>query len=368
MNVPPLDLFWQHEPLLPQMLEAFQSIVKSGRFVLGQAVEEFESALARYCGAAGAVGVSSGTDALLVALMALQIGPGDEVITTPFTFFATAGSIARLGAVPVFVDIDADTFNIDPARIEQAIADRTKAIVPVHLYGLMADMDPIMQIARRHDLKVIEDVAQAIGAQREGATAGVVGDVGCFSFYPTKSLSALGDAGACVTTGASLADRIRALRVHGDTSRYCHEYIGGNFRIDALQAAMLSIKFPHLDDWNEARRRIADRYDALLDSLPIVTPYQPPQSRHVFCLYTIRVPDGRRDALAAHLASNGIGYGIHYAVPLHLQACFAYLGGKAGDFPIAEQAAGEILCLPMFPGLTEQQQDEVVRTVGEFFG
>ena len=368
MNVPPLDLSLQHEPLLPQMFEAFQNIVKSGRFVLGQTVEEFESALARYCGVAGAVGVSSGTDALLAALMALEIGPGDEVITTPFTFFATAGSIARLGAVPVFVDIDADTFNIDPARIEEAIADRTKAIIPVHLYGLMAEMDPIMQIARRHDLKVVEDVAQAIGAQREGVNAGAVGDVGCFSFYPTKNLSALGDAGGCVTTDALLAERLRVLRVHGDTSRYRHEYIGGNFRIDALQAAMLNIKFPHLDDWNDARRCVADRYDALLEALPVVTPGQPPRSRHVFNLYTIRVPDGKRDALAAHLAANGVGYGIHYAMPLHLQACFAYLGGKEGDFPIAEQAAREVLCLPAFPGLTEQQQDQVARTIGEFFG
>ena len=368
MNVPPLDLSLQHEPLLPQMLETFQNIVKSGRFVLGQTVEEFESTLAHYCGATDAIGVSSGTDALLAALMAMEIGPGDEVITTPFTFFATAGSIARLGAVPVFVDIDADTFNIDPARIEEAVTDRTKAIIPVHLYGLMADMGPIMQIAQRHGLKVVEDVAQAIGAQREGANAGTAGDVGCFSFYPTKNLSAVGDAGACVTTNASLAERIRVLRVHGDTSRYCHEYIGGNFRIDALQAAMLSIKFPHLDDWNDARSCIADRYDSLLKALPVVTPIRPPQSRHVFCLYTIRVPDGKRDALAADLAANGIGYGIHYAVPLHLQACFAYLGGKAGDFPIAEQAADEVLCLPVFPGLTEQQQDQVVRTIGQFFG
>ena len=365
MKVPPLDLSWQHEPLLPQMLDAFQRIVESGRFVLGQAVEEFESQLAEYCGVAGAVGVSSGTDALLAALTAIGIGPGDEVITTPFTFFATAGSVARLGATPVFVDIDPDTFNIDPARIESAVTDRTRAIIPVHLYGLMADMDPIMAIARRHGLKVVEDVAQAMGAERAGVRAGVAGDVGCFSFYPTKVLSAMGDAGACVATDPDLLERIRVLRVHGDTGGYHHVYIGGNFRIDALQAAMLCIKLPHVEEWNEARRTLAGRYDSLLAPLPVVTPQEPPQCRHVFCLYTIRVPDGRRDALARHLKSEGIGSGLHYPTPLHLQPCFESLGGKAGDSPVAEKAAREVLCLPIFPGMTEQQQEAVAAAIGE---
>ena len=368
MKVPPLDLSRQHEPLLPQMLDTFRRIVESGRFVLGQAVEEFESQLADYCGAAGAIGVSSGTDALLAALMALGIGPGDEVITTPFTFFATAASVARLGATPVFVDIDPDTFNIDPARIEAAVTDRTRAIIPVHLYGQMADMDPITAIARRRGLKVVEDVAQAMGAERAGARAGAIGDVGCFSFYPTKILSALGDAGACVAMDPDLLERIRVLRVHGDTGGYHHVCIGGNFRIDALQAAMLSIKFPHLDEWNEARRTLAGRYGSLLASLPVVTPHQPPECRHVFCLYTIRVPDGRRDSLVKHLRSESVGFGLHYPTPLHLQPCFENLGGKAGDFPVAEQAAREVLCLPIFPGMTEQQQEAVVAALGECLG
>ena len=368
MKVPPLDLSWQHEPLLPQMLDTFKRIVESGRFVLGQAVEEFESQLADYCGSAGAVGMSSGTDALVASLMALGIGPGDEVITTPFTFFATAGSVARLGATPVFVDIDPDTFNIDPAGIEAAVTDRTRAIIPVHLYGLMAHMAPITAIASRRGLKVVEDVAQAMGAERDGVRAGVAGDVACFSFYPTKVLSAMGDAGACVTTDPDLLERMKILRVHGDTGGYKHVCIGGNFRIDALQAAMLSIKLPCLDAWNQLRRDLAGRYDSMLESSPVITPQQPPECRHVYCLYTIRVPDGRRDALMAHLKSEGIGFGLHYPTPLHLQPCFADLGGKAGDYPIAEQAAREVLCLPIFPGMTEQHQEAVVAAVGECLG
>ena len=366
MKVPPLDLSRQHESLLPQMLEVFQSTVESGRFILGQAVEAFESELARHCGVRHAVGMSSGTDALLAALMALEIGPGDEVITTPFTFFATVSGIVRLGATPVFVDIAPETFNIDPSLIDAAVTERTRAIIPVHLYGLMADMAAIASIARRHGLKVIEDAAQASGAERDGRPAGTTGDVGCFSFYPTKNLSALGDAGACVTDDPALAKRLGALRVHGDTARYEHSYLGGNFRIDALQASMLSIKLPHLDDWNEARRDLARRYDALLEPLPVVAPHTPPQCKHVFNLYTIRVPDGRRDALIEHLSEEGIGFGLHYPTPLHLQAALAHLGKKAGDFPVAERAATEVLSLPIFPGMTEREQDDVVAALGRF--
>jgi dTDP-4-amino-4,6-dideoxygalactose transaminase len=367
MTVPALDLSGQHEALLPQMLDAFRSAVASGRFILGQSVATFEATLAQYCGVEAAVGVSSGTDALLAALMALQIGPGDEVITTPFTFFATAACIVRVGATPVFVDIDAETFNLDPAAIEAAVTDRSRAIIAVHLYGQTSAMDAITACAARHELKVIEDAAQAMGAEDASRRAGAMGAVGCFSFYPTKGLAALGDAGACVTNDPALAERIRALRVHGDLGRYQHRYMGGNFRIDALQAAMLSIKFPHLNDWNEQRRSIAKRYTELLAPLPLGLPREMAGRRHVYNLYTIRVPDGRRGALAEHLTSAGIGYGIHYPIPLYLQPCMAALGIKAGACPVAERAADEVLSLPIYPGLTRQQQDEVVDALQRFF-
>ena len=368
MKVPPLDLSRQHAALLPEMLAAFEATVTAGQFVLGPAVEAFESTLADYCGAGSAMGMSSGTDALLAALTAFEIGPGDEVLTTPFTFYATASCIARLGATPVFVDIEPQTLNLDPTRLEAAVTGRTRAIIAVHLYGQMADMDAISEVAGKHGLKLIEDVAQAIGAQRCGRSAGAAGDVGCFSFYPTKNLSALGDAGACTTDDPALAQRLKTLRVHGDLGRYQHRYLGGNFRLDALQATMLSIKFPHLDAWNEARRQLAQRYDALLEPLPVVTPYQAPQCRHVFHQYTIRVPDDRRDALTRHLADQVIGFGIHYPIPLHLQEALKHLGYHEGDFPVAEQAARQVLCLPIFPGMTAAEQDDVVAAIGRFYG
>jgi dTDP-4-amino-4,6-dideoxygalactose transaminase len=362
-----LDLVSLHEPLLDAMRDAFMAIARSGRFVLGETVETFENQLAAYCGCAHAVGMSSGTDALIAALMALQIGPGDQVITSPFTFFATGGSIARVGATPVFVDIEPVGFNIDPSAIEAAVTNKTRAIMPVHLYGQMAEMDAIMAVANRHNLHVIEDAAQAIGATYKGRGAGTVGDIGGLSFYPTKNLSALGDAGACVTGDASLNDMLRTMRLHGEVSRYHHQYIGGNFRIDAIQAAMLSIKLPHLESWTDERRALATRYNALFDALPLTTPRELPDRRHVYHQYTVRVPDGRRDDLAQHMAKRGISHGVFYPVPLHVQQCFAHLGGQEGDLPVAEQAAREALSLPIFPGLTDSQQDTVAHAIGEFF-
>lgn len=367
MSVPQLDLRAQHAPLLPAMTEALARIVTTGQAIGGPMLEGFERGLAGYCEAHHAIGVSSGTDALLVALMALGVGPGDEVITSPFTFFATAGCIARVGARPVFVDIQPETFNIDPSKIEAAATPKTKAIIPVHLFGQTADMAPILAQARRRKLAVIEDAAQAIGARENGERAGAIGDVGCLSFYPSKNLSALGDAGACVTNRPDLAELIRMLRVHGEETRYHHTHVGGNFRLDAIQAAILGIKLPHLDAWTDARHELAARYTERLSGLPLDLPAEKPGKHHVFNQYTLRVRDGKREALKRHLAAHGIGHGVYYPVPLHLQACFASLGGKEGDFPEAERAAREVLSLPLFPELTPEQQDEAVNAVREFY-
>ena len=333
MTVPLLDLIKQNEPLLPEMRSVFEQVVRSGRYVLGTYVQSFEQRLAFYCGADHAVGVSSGTDALLLSLMAMQIGPGDEVITSPFTFFATAGCIARVGAKPVFVDIDPVTFNIDAQLIKAAITAKTKAIVPVHLYGQAADMSPIMRVAQQHGLKVIEDAAQAIGAKDADHSVGSIGDVGCFSFYPTKNLSALGDAGACTTNDQALAQRMAVLRVHGQQERYHHTHIGGNFRIDALHAALLDVKIPHLAAWTDARRANAQRYNEMLIGLPVITPVQIPGKYHVYNQYTVRILGGRREQLCAHLKDKGIGHEVYYPIPLHQQPCFAGLGLDATDFP-----------------------------------
>lgn len=348
------------------MREAFEQLVRSGRFVLGQTVSQFEAALASACGAEHAVGMSSGTDALIASLMALGVGPGDEVIVPTFTFFATAGSVARVGATPVFVDIDEASFNLDAESLEQAMTSRTRAVIPVHLYGQPADMDAIVAVAGKHGVKVIEDAAQAIGAKIGDRFVGSIGDVGCLSFYPTKNLSALGDAGACLTNDAELADQLRCMRLHGETSRYHHAVVGGNFRIDALQAAMLQIKLAYLEQWNDQRRAAAARYDAMFSSLPVVTPAQLPGRRHVYHQYTIRVEDGRRDGLREHLAETGIGHGVFYPVPLHLQACFAELGGGTEQHSVAERIAAEVISLPIFPGITEAQQGEVVRAIQDF--
>ncbi|MEE9211626.1 MAG: DegT/DnrJ/EryC1/StrS family aminotransferase [Phycisphaeraceae bacterium] len=367
MAVPLIDLSHQHAALLPQCRALFERIVESGRFILGPDVEQFEQQLASYCGTRYAVGVSSGTDALLVAMMALGIGPGDEVITPSFTFFATAGSIARLGAKPVFVDVYPTTFNMDPQQIAPAVTDKTRAIIPVHLFGQAADMDPIMQVAHRHGLKVIEDAAQAVGARYRGRPVGSIGDVGCLSFYPTKNLAAMGDAGACVTDDADLQQKIRDLRVHGSGGAETHPDIGGNFRLDALQAAMLTVKLPLLDGWNEARRAHADRYHHHLEALGLGLPFEAADCYHTYNQYTIRVLSGQRDGLRQHLASSGIGNRIYYQVPLHLQPCFGYLGCPPGQLPVTEQAAREVLSLPIFPDLSEAQQDQVIHVVQEFF-
>jgi dTDP-4-amino-4,6-dideoxygalactose transaminase len=367
MPVPLLDLSQQHASLLPAFREVFERTIASGRFILGPEVQAFEARLAEYCGTRHALAVSSGTDALLLSLMALDIKAGDEVITTPFTFFATAGCIARAGATPVFVDIDPATFNLDPSKIAAAVTPRTRAIMPVHLFGQMAAMEPIMKLAHARNLRVIEDAAQAIGAKIDGAMSGSVGDVGCLSFYPSKNLAALGDAGACTTNDDQLYERLRMMRVHGEETKYHHTFIGGNFRLDALQASWLAVKLPHLDGWAAKRRANAQRYNRELAGLPLVLPAEAAGAHHVFNQFTICVPGGRRDALRKHLHDRAIGAEIYYPVPLHQQACFAYLGKRAGDFPEAERAAGEVLSLPIFPEMTPAQQGEVIAAVREFF-
>ncbi len=374
MAVAPLDLASHHLPQLDEFLGAFEAIVRSGHFVGGPVLDAFEAHLAATCGVRHAVGMSSGTDALLAALMALDIGPGDEVIVPPFTFFATAGCVARTGARPVFADIDPVTMNLDPRRAAAAVTSRTRAIIPVHLFGLMADTDAIRSLARQHHLAVIEDAAQAIGARDEDRPAGSVGDMGCFSFYPTKNLSAMGDAGAVVTDDPALAQRLRQLRNHGQTGLYEHVLVGGNFRLDAIQAAVLDLKLPHLERWHDARLRVAQRYDQALARTPLILPAAPPGKRHVYHQYTVRVPGeaaggGRtmRDRLREHLHAAGIGHGVFYPRPLHLQPCFAQLGGRVGDCPVAEAAALSVLSLPIYPELSEAAQDEVIGAVLRFF-
>ena len=388
MKVPLLDLKTQYRALKPELDAAIAEVMESQHFILGPKVQECESAIAGYSGCSFAVGVSSGTDALLICLMAEGIGPGDEVITTPYTFFATAGSIARLGATPVFVDIDPVSYNIDPAQIEAKITPRTRAIIPVHLYGQMADMDAILPIAVRHNLVVIEDAAQAIGAEHRGRRAGSLGYYGCLSFFPSKNLGAAGDGGMVVTNDAGRADKLRRLRAHGSQPKYYHKLIGGNFRLDALQAAIVSVKLKHLDAWTSARQQNAQRYDRLFAQagldvattaafagressgsasvaaahrvhLPAVA-----TNRHIFNQYIIRV--GERDRLKTTLETCGVGTEIYYPVPMHLQECFAYLGYTAGAFPESEGAARETLALPIYPELSDEQAGYVVQSVQNY--
>ena len=363
--IPILDLTRYDEELRRDIGQAVEEVFSSGRFVLGPANEAFEKSLAGRLGVRHVLGVASGTDALLVALMALDVGPGDEVVTSPFSFFASAGAVARLGAKPVFVDIDSATFNLDPSRLERALTPRTKAIQPVHLYGQTADMEPILEIARRRGIPVLEDACQAIGATHGGRPAGTLGTLGAFSFYPTKNLGAAGDAGAVATDDDALAALVKSLRVHGSTATYFHDRVGGNFRMDALQAAVLSVKLPRLDGWIERRRAIAKRYDTLFADAArtgrLVLPVEAPGRRHVYHQYVVRVAD--RNALKARLAERGIGSSVFYPVPLHLQKCFAALGGREGDFPQAERAAQEVLALPMFAELTDAEVDRVASEV-----
>jgi dTDP-4-amino-4,6-dideoxygalactose transaminase len=385
-NVPLLDLKAQFAQIRAEVMPAIDQVCASQHFILGEQVHALEEEVARYCGASAGIGVSSGTDALLLALMALNIGAGDEVITSPFTFFATAGTIARTGARPVFCDIDPVTFNLSPVAVQTFIDDRCavedeglinratggriRALMPVHLYGQSADMDPLMAIARRHRLKVIEDAAQAIGTEyKNGVRAGTMGDVGCFSFFPSKNLGAFGDAGLCTTNDAELAETLRVLRVHGGKPKYFHAVIGGNFRIDELQAAVLRVKLKYLDGWTEGRQRNAAYYDAAFADAGLGAKLRTPLAiagyRHIFNQYVVRAQN--RDALRARLTERGIGSEIYYPVPLHLQRCFAYLNYRAGDFPQSERAAAETLALPIYPELEQAQLAHVVATIAEFY-
>jgi dTDP-4-amino-4,6-dideoxygalactose transaminase len=364
MTVPLLDLKLQFSEIADEIRSAIEEVLESQRFIIGPIVADFEKEVAAYCGAKHAVGVSSGTDAILVSLMALEIGPGDEVITSPFTFFSTAGCISRVCARPVFVDIDPRTFNMNPALVEQAITRKTKAIVPVHLFGQCAEMDPILHVARKHNLYVVEDAAQAIGAKYKARHAGTMGDLGCFSFFPSKNLGGFGDGGMVVTNDAELAEKIRTLRVHGSKPEYYYSLVGGNFRLDALQAAVLRVKLKYLDSWTQKRRQNAARYDQLFADLPVVTPHIKEHNFSVYNQYAIRAEG--RDDLKSFLKDAGIGTEIYYPLPLHLQKCYEPLRYRRGDFPEAEGAAAESLAIPVFPELTEQQQHYVVEQIAAF--
>lgn len=356
MSVPLLDLKAQYATLRDELNEALLRVAESQYFILGPEVEALEREVAAYSRCKHGIGVSSGTDAILVALMALDIGPGDEVITTPFTFFATGGCVSRVGAKPVFVDIDLQTYNIDPALIEAAITPRTKAIIPVHLYGQMAEMDPIMEIAKRHNLAVIEDAAQAIGSEYKGKRAGEIGTVCCFSFFPSKNLGGFGDGGMVVTNDDALGAKIRLLRTHGMQPKYYYKQIGGNFRLDAIQAAVLRVKLKHLDSWSAARQRNADWYRAHLPAAVFGLPIEAPGRRHIYNQFMIRTP--ARDRVVEALKKARIGHEIYYPVPLHLQECFADLGYAPGSMPVSEAASREVLALPIYPELTEAQLNE----------
>ncbi|MBP1464751.1 DegT/DnrJ/EryC1/StrS family aminotransferase [Candidatus Chloroploca sp. M-50] len=361
--IPLLDLKAQYAALREEIGAAIERVVASQQFILGPEVEAFEQEVAAYSQCTYGIGVSSGTDALLVALMAIDLQPGDEVITTPYTFFATAGSIARLGGHPVFVDIDPLTYNIDPAGIEAAITPRTRAIMPVHLFGQMADMEPIMGLAEYHGLYVIEDAAQAIGAEYRGRRAGSIGHMGCFSFFPSKNLGGFGDGGMVTTNDPKLAERIRLLRGHGAHPKYYHRIIGGNFRLDALQAAVLRVKLTYLDEWTASRQRNAERYRQLFSAAGanIEIPQDAGYGRHIYNQFVIR--STRRDDLMAHLKTHQIGCEIYYPVPIHLQECFASLGYEVGNFPASEDAAEETLAIPVYPELGEEQQARIVDTI-----
>ncbi|MBN2579201.1 MAG: DegT/DnrJ/EryC1/StrS family aminotransferase [Pirellulales bacterium] len=370
MTVPLLDLKAQYATIKTEILDAVHTVFENQSFILGKTVADCEALLAPYCGCQYAVGVTSGSDALLIALMAEKIGPGDEVITTPYTFFATAGSIARTGAKPVFVDICPKTYNLDPKLIDRAITKNTKAILPVHLYGQCAEMNPILEIAKAKNLSIIEDAAQAIGSEYQGKRAGSMGRYGCFSFFPSKNLGAAGDGGLVTVQDAELADRLKVLRAHGSKPKYYHSLIGGNFRLDALQAAVVSVKFRHLDQWSAGRQANAARYRRLFEQAGLVQngtvtlPEEVPGGRHIYNQFVIRGP--RRDALQKHLKENNIGTEVYYPVPLHLQKCFAYLGHREGDFPESEKAAQETLALPIYPELNDRQAEYVVDSIRRF--
>jgi dTDP-4-amino-4,6-dideoxygalactose transaminase len=360
-----IDLKRQYEPIKNDVENAVKTVLDHGQFILGPELKRFEAEVAEYCDIKHAIGVASGTDALLLALRAFHVGPGDEVITSAFSFFASAGVISRLGAKPVFVDIDPDTYNIDPELIEKAITRKTKAIMPIHLFGQCADMDPIVEIAKRHGIKVVEDAAQAIGSKYRDIYAGAVSDAGCFSFFPTKNLGCAGDGGMIVTNDDKLADAIRILRVHGGRSEYHHEIVGYNSRLDTIQAALLSAKLPHLKGWTEARRKNAARYDEALKALPLKTPKVMPWAYHIYNQYTIALD--RRDELQNWLKERQIGHKVYYPVPFHMQECFGDLNYSAGDLPHSEKAAKAVISIPIFGEMTGEEQDEVIDAIKGFF-
>jgi dTDP-4-amino-4,6-dideoxygalactose transaminase len=369
--VPALDLKAQYRTIRDEIERAIRSVVESQYFILGPEVAQFEQEAASYCRAPHAVGCASGTDALLLPLMAWGIGPGDEVITSPYSFFATAGSIWRTGARPIFVDIEPDTYNIDPRQIEAAITPRTKAIIPVHLYGQSADMDPINKVASLYGIPVLEDAAQAIGAGYRGRRAGTLSHAAAFSFYPSKNLGAFGDAGMITTADESLAKQVARLRVHGMEPKYVHHEVGFNSRLDALQAAVLRVKLRHLDMWTAARQAVAARYRTLVEEHSLADTVKVPQElpgyEHVYNQFVIRVPAPARDPLRSYLTERKIGTEIYYPIPLHLQDCFASLGHTPGAFPESESAAKQTLALPIFPELSAESQRHVVRTIAEYF-
>jgi dTDP-4-amino-4,6-dideoxygalactose transaminase len=375
-KVPFFDLAVQFKSIEDEIKSALDEVFQNQQFIMGPKVRVLEEAMAQYCQTRYAVGVASGSDALLLSLMALGIGTGDEVLLPPFTFFATAGSVSRLGAIPVFVDIDRETYNIDPSKIEEKMTARTKAIIPVHLFGQCADMDPLLEIAKEKKLFIIEDAAQALGAEykpkvgSEGRRAGQIGDLGCFSFYPTKNLGAFGDAGMVVTDNPGLAEKVRLLRVHGSQPKYFHKTIGINSRLDTIQAAILLVKFKYLEKWTAERQKKAEWYQGLFQDLSssvkgLKLPTVQYQNRHIFHQYVVRVPE--RDRLKQFLTEEGIGTDIYYPVPLHLQECYSFLKYRRGDLPNSEKASEEVLALPIYPELTEDQQGVVVNRIKTFY-
>jgi dTDP-4-amino-4,6-dideoxygalactose transaminase len=376
MSVPFFDLSVQYHSIENEIKTALDEVLRTQQFILGPQVQVLEERIARYCQTRHAIAVASGSDALLLSLMALGIEPGDEVILPPFTFFATAGSISRLGAIPVFVDIDPETHNIDPSKVKKKITSKTKAILPVHIFGQCADMNPLLKIAQEKKIPVIEDAAQALGAEyrpnptAESLRAGQIGDLGCFSFYPTKNLGAFGDAGMVVTNNEDLAEKMRLLRAHGSKPKYFHKIIGLNSRLDTIQAAILLVKLKYLDKWTVERQKKAKRYNQLLQDLHLSVeglklPVVQFQNRHIFHQYVIQVP--KRDSLRKFLTEEGIGTDIYYPLPLHLQECYAFLKYRRGDLPVAEKVCEEVMALPIYPELTEDQQTLVIDKIKEFF-
>jgi dTDP-4-amino-4,6-dideoxygalactose transaminase len=370
MKVPLLDLTEQNSILRPEIEAALGRVLDTNGFILGAEVAALEKELAEYCGTKHAIGCASGTDALLLALMAFDVGADDEVITTPYSFFATVSSITRLGAKPVFVDIDPQTYNLDVSQIEAKITERTKAIQPVHLYGQCADMAELRRISEKYGVPLVEDAAQAIGAEESGIRAGAMSEIGCFSFYPSKNLGGMGDGGFMTTDSDELAHKLKALRVHGSFERYYHKWVGLNSRLDGFQGAVLRVKLPHLDEWSDARKRNADYYRELFTDAglaeQIALPFERENVRHIYNQFVVRVPE-RRDELRNFLTENDIGTDIYYPVSLHQQECFGYLGYKTGDFPESERASTETLALPIFPELKREQQEYVVAKIAEFY-